>query len=817
MRWGEPNRLPPLRRGRGLMAAALLAVGLVAAYAILAVLSLTSVAPSFLAGVPTTLGGLVRPEPAPAVLPSVNNLVNPQRGPSLAPAALSELAVDFGTSTSGTSLPNAIKLHNTALTPIDVSLDVLGAPGVAATFPDSQPTAHLPVGMKTHISLSTTPLHAGSLNGGRLRISISGAAPLYVPLSGAQAPLPPSSVTATPEAGGAVHVTWPASPSTGVAGYEVERSVAGGTWQPVDASATAAGIVDETGADGESVHYRVRAITAGVSPTLPSAASPTAGAVTDAAPPDAPANVVIKPGYVNLANENAVPVEVDLPPTSSPTDVVSVTLTNGSGDSATATGAGGQSPLVLTVDASKLPEGTLQSTVTLTDAVGNTTGALPIGGSVLKDTVAPAPPDAVNGPEVVNAVEASSVPFWARIADPESNERIHVQLTDGQTTADGASDVSDSSTRVTVDASHLDDGPLTISAWTVDEAGNQSGPVDEGTLTKDSTAPESASGIRVPAGEQSPAGYVNAASASAVTVVARFPQPTDAADDVVVTVGSQHIQLQGGLDTYVVGPLDLSERPDGPVPLAITVTDPAGNSSTTKDTATKDTVAPAPPSSFTVPEGEENAEGFVNSATASAAIIQATFPDGTEATDTLTASVNGIDLGTRVGGSIAVAWRGDLSQLPDGPLDLDGTITDAAGNTTDFGGHAVKETKPPPPPVAAHVIGSCRPDVITPSTAPNVSVQVVLPDLPGLSGQVTVTLTDSAGHTATGSAYGGPGIVVVQGIDASSFVPGHVSVVVSIADTAGNTSTFDGTPAQMVVSSGGCGNNGDGGGNTGDE
>jgi hypothetical protein len=110
----------------------------------------------------------------------------------------------------------------------------------------------------------------------------------------------------------------------------------------------------------------------------------------------------------------------------------------------------------------------------------------------------------------------------------------------------------------------------------------------------------------------------------------------------------------------------------------------------------------------------------------------------------------------------------------------------------------VKETQPPPPPVAAHVIGFCRPDTITPATASNVSVQVVLPDLPGLSGAVTVTLTDSAGHTASGTASGGPGIVVVHGIDASSFVPGHVHLTVSVTDSAGNASTFDGTTATFL-------------------
>ena len=206
----------------------------------------------------------------------------------------------------------------------------------------------------------------------------------------------------------------------------------------------------------------------------------------------------------------------------------------------------------------------------------------------------------------------------------------------------------------------------TVSAWTVDEAGNPSAPTDGGTITKDTSAPDNSASIRVAGGDQNPDGYVNAASAGAVTVIVRFPQATDPADSIVVSVGGQRVHLDGGDYRYVVGPLDLSDRPDGPLPLAVTVTDPAGNSSTTTDSAIKDTVAPAAPTSFTVPESADNAAGFVNSFTQSAAVIQATFPDGTDSSDTLTASVNGVDLGARVGGSIAVAWRADVSGMPDG-------------------------------------------------------------------------------------------------------------------------------------------------------
>jgi Bacterial Ig-like domain len=789
MRWGEPTRLPPVRRGRGLTAAALLAVGLVAAYAILAVLSLTSVAPSLLEHVPTTLQGIIRPGSVSAAQPKPADVVTPTKS-----VTLGDLSVQFGFSTGSNT--KVFGLENTATLPIDLSLEVVGAPGVQAAFEGSGTRTHLGVGKQTKVTVTTDPLHAGALTGS-VDISISGVSQtLSVPLTGAQAPLPPGAVVATPEANGAVKVTWPASPSTGVAGYRVLRRVSDGPWRTVAANAPAAGLVDATGTDGRTVDYQVSAITAGVRPILLSS-SVIGSAVTDASAPDPAKDITIAPGFINLENQNAVPVEVDLPPTSAPTDVVSVTLTDGTGGSATATSAGGQPSVVIPIDATGLAQGPIQSSVTLEDALGNVTPAA-AGPTVQKDTVAPEAPTGADAPEVVNGNIESAVPVSVHLADAEPDERVHVEITGGAKTADASADASGAVTVVNVDASNLPDGPLTVSAWAVDEAGNTSKPSDSTTITKDTSAPEAAANIRVLAGDSNPAGYVNAASANSVMAVVHFHDVTDPSLEIGISVDGIKVHRDGGNDTYLVGPFDLSSRPDGTVPLSVTVTDSAGNSSTTTDSAIKDTVAPAPPTSFTVPESADNPAGFVNSVTQTAAIIQATFPDGTDSTDSLTASVNGIDLGARIGGSIAVQWKADVSGLPDGQLDLAGTITDAAGNSTDFSGRAVKETQAPPPPVAAHVIGFCQPDTITPSTAPDVSVQVVLPDMPGLAGDVTVTLTDSAGHTASGTAFGGPGIVVVHGIDASSFVPGSVHVAVSVTDAAGNTSTFDGTTADYI-------------------
>ena len=794
MRWGEPNRLPPLRRGRGVAAAALLTVGLVAAYAILGVLSLTSVAPSALNGIPSSIGGILKPDAVPALPTRVTDFAD-VRSPD-SPASLAIPALNWGRLLPGTTGPKQVKIENTSAAPLDVDIQVVGSTAITASFATGGTHSHVPVDGVAEISVSADPLRAGPLDG-TLRISMPGAKSVDVSLAGDQAPLPPGAATATPQAHGAVHVTWPASPSTGVAGYEVDRRASGGTWQTLDASAPAGGIVDQTAVDGQAVEYRVSAIAAGVQPALPSAFGASASAVPDATAPDPPIDV-LPPDFVNIANENAVPVKVDLPPTSSPTDVVSVTLTDNAGGTATGTGSGGPSPAVVFVNASGLSDGPLTSTATVTDLVGNPASI--DGQGAFMDRKSPDAPTDVHGPpdEVVNGDQAASVPVTVHVADPGSIARLHVQLTAGDQTADANGDVMGFATTLNVDASGLPDGPLTLSAWMVDEAGNPSAPADGGSITKDSSAPDNSANIRVAGGDQNPDGYVNAASAGAVTVIVRFPQATDPADNVVISVGGQRIRRDGGDYRYVVGPLDLSDRPDGPLPLAVTVTDAAGNSSTSTDRAIKDTVAPEAPTSFTVPESADNGAGFVNSFNQSAAVIQATFPDGTDSSDTLTASVNGVDLGARVGGSIAVAWRADVSGMPDGPLDLHGTITDAAGNPTDFSGRAVKETQPPPPPVAAHVIGACRPDTITPATEQDVTVQVVLPDAPGMSGTVSVTLTDSAGHTASGSAWGGPGIVVVHGIDAGSFVAGHVHLAVSVTDSAGNTSTFDGTTAVLT-------------------
>ena len=76
----------------------------------------------------------------------------------------------------------------------------------------------------------------------------------------------------------------------------------------------------------------------------------------------------------------------------------------------------------------------------------------------------------------MNGDEAASVPVTVHVADPDSSARLHVQITAGDETADASGDVMGFATTLNVDASKLPDGKLTVSAWTVDEAGNPSSP-----------------------------------------------------------------------------------------------------------------------------------------------------------------------------------------------------------------------------------------------------------------------------------------------------------------------------------------------------
>src|SRR6185312_3236596 len=209
MRWGDAKKAPPLTRSRGMFAASLLVVAVMATYASLAVISLTA---GGSLPIPTSLPGKVLSSLAKSTVgwhePSAKDVLGvtgPSSSGSQTVAFLDSPFVDFGPLPTAGAAPTQISVTNTSSAALPLALSV-SAPGISASFAPSGLT-HMLVNPHhaARISLTSDPRFAGPIQG-QLVVSISksGSQPLVVPLTGAQAPLPATGLTATPAAHGAV-------------------------------------------------------------------------------------------------------------------------------------------------------------------------------------------------------------------------------------------------------------------------------------------------------------------------------------------------------------------------------------------------------------------------------------------------------------------------------------------------------------------------------------------------------------------------------------------------------------------------------------
>jgi hypothetical protein len=359
--------------------------------------------------------------------------------------------------------------------------------------------------------------------------------------------------------------------------------------------------------------------------------------------------------------------------------------------------------------------------------------------------------------------------------------------------------VSDADAPLIVDASGLPDGMVAVSAWVVDEAGNRSAVATaDPSSVKDTAGPTAPTSIGVAAGPDNPAGVVNAASQSAVIVQATFDQAPPADDQMVFWVAGQSYPVQGDGQsaTITLPPIDLSNLPDGTYNVGVKQTDGDGNITRTWSKFTKDVSGPTAPTSVGVPAGPDNPAGYVNAATQTAVTIVASFAGPTDPADQIALSVGGLALAPQSGGSDQAVFTGDLSGLPDGTLQILGTITDPNGVSTSFSGTLIKDTQAPPAPAAAYVVGP-PPNTITNTDASCVKVAVAFNQAPDPADMVTVTLSDE-NTSVQGSAPAGDGQVEIGCIDASSLSAGHIAVNVTVTDAAGNSTSVAGTTATKL-------------------
>jgi large repetitive protein len=377
---------------------------------------------------------------------------------SQATGNVDSLAIDLGFIPSPQTVTDVFTVRNATSSPQTATLAVHG-PGQlgSATFAQSgSASVTLAPGASSAVSLTTSSTLAGR-GTGEIRLKLGNSTWLYrdytVTLD--NAPAAPASLTATPAPGADIELTWPASTTTNVTGYDVYRST-GGSWTKRNTSlVTGTSWTDTSSSNGNQYSYRVRAVSSGT-PSFESVDSPTATARADSTAPGRPSAVALANGggvgstYINLENRASVSVRVTLPATSLPSDTVEVTISrNGVSVSKSAPASSGAGNVTITgIDATSVPDGSVTVSARAVDAAGNRSSARST--TVTKDTTAPSAPtatyedrdnvtDRINGTCEANAtitatrtVPSAAGPYTAT-ASSTGTYTVTVARVDGQT------------------------------------------------------------------------------------------------------------------------------------------------------------------------------------------------------------------------------------------------------------------------------------------------------------------------------------------------------------------------------------------------
>jgi hypothetical protein len=437
-----------------------------------------------------------------------------------------------------------------------------------------------------------------------------------------------------------------------------------------------------------------------------------------------------------------------------------------------------------TVHLSSWSDGDYTLAVTATDAAGNVS---PSGSaSYTLDTTVP------NRPTVVLAAPAGSPgndtsPTFT-VTDPgdvsPGGLTYSCTVTETSVTPNvtvPGSDVTCGPT-TTVDLGSTGDGDYTLAVTATDAAGNTSASAGTATYTLDTVAPPAPAVTLPPPSTKMPAFGITDGDATA-TLSCVFTAPRGR---VIFPTGPQTTCPANGT-------FDTTGSADGDYTLTVTATDPAGNTSSTTVTWTRDTTPPPPPTA-TAPASPSNDRTPVftisDAEPGSTLACQLTGPDSTGLTEfagTCPAS-----------GKLPIAGT-------DGVYTLTVSATDAAGNTnptTATAAYTLDTTTPNAPSVTRTSPASSPASVTTarfavtdPDTSPGgITFQCVVTG----PGAVTVPVSDvTCGSTTT--------------VDLSSAGDGQFSLSVTATDAAGNVSpagtatyTLDTTPPpapQVVLSS----------------
>ncbi|MBI2314517.1 S8 family serine peptidase [Candidatus Daviesbacteria bacterium] len=179
---------------------------------------------------------------------------------------------------------------------------------------------------------------------------------------------------------------------------------------------------------------------------------------------------------------------------------VTVTLTDSANTTKTNTGsANGSGNFSITIDGTAgtdLIDGTINTSVTATDAAGNTSN--PTTSNVTQDTAAPSAPT-VNNISTDNKINNSEKAAIVVTGTAEANSLVSVTLSDGTNSKSGTQQLTGGGTNfsITIDGTAaapgaLVDGSITPSVTATDAAGNVSSATSQPTAIQDIVAPTGA-------------------------------------------------------------------------------------------------------------------------------------------------------------------------------------------------------------------------------------------------------------------------------------------------------------------------------------
>ncbi|MEE2711253.1 MAG: FG-GAP-like repeat-containing protein, partial [Planctomycetota bacterium] len=568
------------------------------------------------------------------------------------------------------------------------------------------------------------------------------------------------------------------------------------------------------------------------------AAFPSWTATKDTIGSGAPTSVGIAVGPsnpANVINENSVAstrVQASFPPTAlSGGEQYTVTLTPQGQSSPSVTygpiagaAAGGSTFTFGPMDATVIPDGSVDVSIEVEDAAGNpATFAGTIG---TKDVTAPGTAtvagvlgSTMSPANFINFHNEPSIDVGVTLGSASVNtDQVWVMLTGGafNVTAGPMSAPSGSGSLsfAGMDGSLLADGPVSVQITVEDANGNQS--IFDGTQAlKDTIAPSVPTSASVAPGATNDAHFINLTNLNNVVIAVDLPSDYRGLEQVTVTLAggasiSHSILAPTYGGTIQIGHINAAALSDGAVTISVDVMDPAGNSvNFTGTPCFKDTTPPAGPTSIAIPVGASNPANVINNQTDTAVDVVVNYDASMTGTETailsLTDSSSDLPVvasfgptAVPAGGGMATFSGINAGRLADGAITLTLHITDGQHNGATFTGTpATKDTVGSPAPLTAHVWTTPANPTNFINAGSQGAVQVDVGFDAGSTTTDTVTVTlGGAVNSASMTAPAGVGTLSFTGIDASSLPQGDVLVQVSVLDASMNLTSMFGTTAR---------------------